>query len=182
MPDTITIGEVDIRAVTRGITATARQIDKAMNRAINKTTDRVHSKTIRAQASAHDIPVKAFRPQRSRGYGGRVLKYKRTARRNKAMVWTGYNDMKSGYIGSLKNAPNHFVAFARKYYFRDGFVAQMRSGHRGIFKNTDNGIEEQTVALSQAPQVHASIVPQVSQIFKRVFRQELNYELNVRGR
>ncbi len=185
----ITVDFEDLQPVLGDLKATTKQLDRSITRAINKTTDQVHSHIIRHMAKQHDIPAKALRKQLG-GYKGRVLKRKANRRRNTGRVWVGKNPIKSGYVGRLKNAPDYGGAFARKYFFKGGFIAQMRSGHTGIFarhatqtmRNKNKAaISETTVELVKADAIAKAARDDVPKIFEKVFAQEFNYEINVKG-
>jgi len=166
-----------INQVIRQLNATPAQIIRAKKRATTKTLTGIKSDAIRALAREHDMPTKAFKKNNSGFFSGRVVK-------KKSSVWLGLNPVKSGYIGRNKAAPNHGGAFARNYFFQDGFLVRMQSGHQGIFKRKNakrNPISEQTVELVHADSIAGRVSHQRGQFFMDTFKRELNYEVN-RGR
>lgn len=179
---TLNIKLENVNDVIADFNAKPGQVERAGKRAINKTLDRIQSAGFRELSKAHDIPAKALRP-RGR-YRGRVVK-RRPKRGASGYVWFGRNPVKTGYIGSLRQAPDYGGAFARKYFFQGGFLVALKSGHTGIFKRKGKSrlpIFEETVALAQAETVIKKIANDKSGDFKKIFARELNYEVNVRGK
>ena len=86
----------------------------------------------------------------------RRFRVKRKNSRTAGTVWLGLNDVMASYIGSglsKKNAEGKFAnqdeggAWAGKYYFAGGFIAEMKSGHIGIFKRGDGMTKNDKVKL-----------------------------------
>lgn len=185
---TVRVEMEGVDAVIKKFKAIPEQIDRAGRRAVSKTLDQMQAKGRSDIAKAHDIPVRTLRPKAGRNnnsrYRGRVVKRK-YKKGTGGHVWFGRNPIKSGYVGGIKNAPSHGGAFARKYFFREGFIASFRSGHIGVFKRDGSArkpITETTVALFKAESVIKKTAESSNGLFKKIFDRELNYEVNVRGR
>ncbi len=179
---TIQVETKGVDAVLRKFNAMPKQIKRASKRAVTKTLKQIETKGRRAIAKAHDIPLKVLR-SKAGSYRGRVVKKKFKGGRA-GSVWFGHNPVKSGYLGSLRNASAYGGAFARRYFFKGGFIAGMESGHQGIFKRTSGSqypIKEQTVALPFAKSIIRNMAKESGGLFKKNMEQELNYEVNVRG-
>jgi hypothetical protein len=179
---TIHVETKGVDAVLKKFNAMPKQIERASKRAVTKTLKQIETKGRRAIAKAHDIPVKVLR-SKSSGYRGRVVKKKFKGGRA-GSVWFGHNPIKSGYLGSLKNASAYGGAFARRYFFKSGFIAGTEGGHKGIFKRTSGSrfpIKEETVALPLAKSILRHTAKESVGLFKKNMEQELNYEVNVRG-
>ncbi|TAN49045.1 MAG: hypothetical protein EPN21_13245 [Methylococcaceae bacterium] len=157
--------------------ALPRQIERASKRTIRKVTAFATSQLARQVALTTQIPLSVLI---HKGKGRRISS--RIAPDGSGAVWLGYNPVKSGYIGQLQQ--DEGGAWARQFYFEKGFVARMRSGHQGVFKRFGKArlpIDEQTVAMLGAKDAAERVAKLVGPRLRDVMRQELNYEVNVRG-
>jgi len=175
---------VDVKGfddVIKQFNATPGQIKRARKRAVKKTVKQITNKGRRAIAEEHHLPQKVLK--KSGNYRGRVLS-RIYHGGSGGHIWFGNNPIKSGYIGRLRNAPNHGGAFARDFYFKGGFIATMRSGHTGIFERDGRKrlpISEADVALDRADGLIRNLAQESRGLFRIILQRELNYEVNVRG-
>ncbi len=162
------------------------QIDRASNRAMNKTAKWAARQVARAIAADDQVPLRALYLHQGRTgrHWARVRFYRADrGRGGKAAVWVGYNPIKAAYVGALRQKPKG--ARAGKHFFEGGFLATMRSGHRGVYRRVGKSrlpIEEQTVPLASAERHVNEVARRIPQRLADVLEQELNYEVNVRGR
>lgn len=166
---TIGIEIKGVDAVVRELNAFPEQAERAEERATRKTVKWAESQLRRAIAKEHDIPFKSIREAR------------RVQSKNK-LIWLGYNPVKAGYAGKLKQLEGGAMAGA--YYFEGGFMATLRSGHTSIFKRRGRArlpIDEQKVELVKAEAIAEREAKKIESRFFQILRQELNYEMNVRG-
>ena len=158
-----------------------KMIQSAIRSAITRTTKKLE-KDIEDQTSRDlDIPKTALAKFR--------VKSKRLA--DTGFVWMGYNPIKSGYIKSLKQ--EDWGASARSYLFKGGFVAQMKSGHRGIYlrvgpkrlmtsglfsgKNRQPIVEER-VSILKSPAIVREVMPKVAAWYQAELAKAITKSLN----
>jgi hypothetical protein len=97
-------------------------------------------------------------------------------------VWLGYNPVKAGYAGKLRQEDGG--AWAGPYYFAGGIVATMRSGHSSIFKRGigkrlgRQTLIEQTVELPQADSIAAQVEILARVELQRRYNEKLQALLN----
>ena len=125
----------------------AEQALKEMTAAIRNTKNRAITATMR---SARD-DLKAKMPIKANVKATIFKRFRVKTKRYKdsGVVWMGLNDVKAGYVGKLEQIESG--AFAGQYFFKGGFVAQMQSGHEGIFTRISKQrlpIKEETVDLN----------------------------------
>lgn len=170
----------DIRAALDERPEMAR---RALVRTINKVLASAVSQGLRAIAAADAIPLKVLRGSKAKGRRGRGI-VRRAVRGNlTGIAWFGTNPIKAGYLGT----PRRTAGGARvgQHVFPGSFVATMPSGHVGIFHRAGRArlpIVEEVVRLTAAPQAIDGIKRRIPERLAVVFNQEMNYELNVRGR
>ncbi|MGR8932651.1 MAG: hypothetical protein ACU836_18685 [Gammaproteobacteria bacterium] len=113
---------LDAKAVLGVLDALPGNIDKVTRSAIGATTTWAKKEGQKRLAASTGIKPSVF------------SQYRVKARRwiDNGVIWFGYNDVKSGYVGNLTQ--DSAGAWAEQYYFAGGFVAEMLSGHVGIFK------------------------------------------------
>lgn len=117
-------------------------------------------------------------PQRGSGYGS---------------VWVGTQPVKAAAVGTLRQTRRG--TRAGRHVFPGSFLATLRSGHRASFHRAstlirkspgawgDNlPIVEDVVELEGATQVAAGVQRRAPARLLELLRQEVNYEINVRGR
>jgi hypothetical protein len=165
--------------VIREFGAPPKQADRASKRAVRKTLSWAATQAGREIAQTTQIPLRSLRK--------RGAKYNRLALRIRrdepgGLLWIGYNPVKAAYVGTPKQLKRG--ARSGKHFFERAFKATTKSGHVGIFKRRGQGrlpIDEQAVQLQQVPQVAEGLQGRMGQRLTDLLRQELNYEVNVRG-
>lgn len=126
------------------------------------------------------------------GFRERVFKtfrVKKKRQRWAGYVWLGYNEVKAGYIGPLTQQAGG--ASVAGHYFEGGFIAKMRSGHRGIFKRAEitegyrgrlrQPIVHQSVEIRGAQELMATLAQETEQVLYNNFAssiRQLNPYLN----
>lgn len=156
-----------VDAVLADFVALPEQIQKAAKRAQAKASTYAAGRLAALVAESSGVPASAIR-RRIRSTSGRV--------------WLGYNPIPAAYVGRLEQDPRG--AFAGEFFFDRSFVATMPSGHRGVFKRAGKPrlpIEEQGVTLARVPEIAAGLQADIGDRFAELLRQELNFEVNVRG-
>jgi len=143
-------------------------IKQSVRSAMTKTMRRVEKELEATTASAFDIPKNV------------LAKYRVKARRvgTTGLVWMGYNPIKSGYVGSLKQ--EDWGASARSYLFEGGFIAKLRSGHKGIFKRQGPArlpIQEQKISLLKAPVLAAQVRDRANRYYQEELQSQLAQKL-----
>jgi hypothetical protein len=178
-----------IRIETRGLRetltallATPKQVETAERRAVNKTARWASATAARRIAEANAIPLKAITRGRI-GKRGRVRV--RLARRGgiSASVWLGTLPVPGAYAGRLTQTRRG--ARAGRHFFERAFLATMPTGHRGVYRRVGPAslpIREQTVKLDLAGRIVAQVERELPARLSSLLRQELHFELNVRGR
>lgn len=189
----------DLLSLGRQLQATARQVVKIEQRTVRKTLRWAAVQTARGIARANRVPLGAMYGTRISGGGSRprnAPQSRRAARIRVTMpnaghadgaVWIGYAGVKASYIGKLRDVPGG--ARAGRQFFERAFVAQMRSGHVGIFRRIPGTrgrsgrekLKEQFAQLDRAQSVVDDVQARIPQRLNEVARQELRYELLVRG-
>lgn len=195
MPDNIRLDASMLDDVIAEFQATPKQALAASKRAIRKASTFGRGRVSRAVASVHGIPQKGLK-KRSRVT---VSKVKTDARFGvSAYIWVGTLPLRASDVG--KPRQTRAGVTVGKHKFPGSFIATMPTGHTGVFKRqgvkremtrgrykgTDTKrqpIKEQTVALPRARAAMETvrdreILPRLLELM----RQELNYEVNVRGR
>lgn len=178
----------------------------ALRRAINKTGGWARSHGSRAIAQENGLPLSVLRGKRDasgKRQGARVALYPASGEDLSALVWFGLAPIKASKLGTLRQTPLGAKVGSR--LFEGAFVAGVHAGvgsafrrlgenvpsglggriHTGIFMRRGSSrlpIDEQYVYLSASTNALRRIAAQVPIRMRTVFRQELNYELNVRGR
>jgi hypothetical protein len=143
-------------------------IRQTITSAMTKTMKRMEKDLETAAAKEFDIPKPVLAKWR--------IKSKRVG--TNGLVWMGYNPIKSGYIGILRQ--EDWGASARSYFFKGGFVATMNSGHKGIFMRAGKGrkpIREQKVSLLKAPILAAQVKTRANEYYQQEIATQLVYKL-----
>lgn len=157
----ITLDDSAVQAVLQSMPAS---IGKAKNKAVANTTRYADKEAKRRMAKATGIKQTVF--QRFR--------VKKRLRLGNGVVWLGYSDVKSGYVGKLSQA--YKGAFAGPYYFESGFVAEMKSGHTAVFKRKGKSrlpIVEQVVKITAAEIVMQGLASDASKELERQVESQL---------
>lgn len=179
---TIALGEH--QTILRRFAATEGQVKRASSRSIKKVTGWAGSQVARGIAAEDAVPLRALTS--GAGRTGRMHKrvWVRKPKGNgtSGSVWLGHNPVKAAYLGRLSQ--QKLGAKAGRHFFLGGFIATMRSGHRSVFMRDTRArlpITEETLELESAQRVVDRVSGQVPQRLTTMLRQELNYEVNVRG-
>lgn len=166
----------------------------ALRRAINKTLKWAQSHGTRAIAQEQGVPLKVLRSRK------RIAIHPATNNDLSGLAWFGLAPIKAGYLGVLRQTSSGAKAGSR--FFAGAFVATMQTGassafrklgesvpsglndptHTGIFKREGKSrfpIKEQYVSISASQNALRRIAGQVPGRMRTVFRQEMNYAVNV---
>jgi|GEM_PF-556906 len=170
--------------------ASVPQINKAVVRALRKTTKWIETHSKRELGVALSIPQRVIS---NRFFHDMQLKDGKRS----VNVWFGLNPVSVSSLGRLSQ--NSIGAKAGKHQFVGSFVASMKSGHTGIFKRVYQGggerskrddgqwtelpIEEETFEIeSLAQPIIERYYARAEARFKQVLKQEVHYVLNVEGK
>lgn len=138
------------------------------------TIQRAHYKSI-SEATAWAKKELLSRITLDTGFRARVFTgYRVKSKRNRGagIVWLGYNEVKTGYVGKLTQQASG--ASVAGHYFAGGFVATMRSGHAGIWKRLDDGrLVEQTIEIPGARQLMENVAQETEQVLYDNFASNL---------
>lgn len=175
----------DLAKVPNFLGATQRQIDRASKRTVRKVATSAASQAAREIAAAHDLPVSLLR---KRGQPWTRVHLKHAARGIEtegpvSIVWIGVQPIKAIYAGAARQRKDGVRV--RGHFFGGAFISRMPSGHRGIFLRRGRErlpIDEQKIELDQAAGIVRKLQGAIPSRLSTVFKQEMNYELNVRGK
>jgi len=110
-----------------------------------------------------------------------------------ALVWLGYNPVKAGYVGQLKQ--EEWGARARSYLFPGSFIVRLRSGHMSIFRRegamramthgnhigkVKQPIVEERVASPEAPVIAERVKGMVGPWFTDEFNKQVTRRLKLK--
>lgn len=144
-------------------------IRQSITSAMTKAMKRLEKDLESAAAKEFDIPKPVLAKYR--------VKSKRVV--SNGLVWMGYNPIKSGYVGNLRQ--EDWGASARSYLFKGGFVARMKSGHQGIFMRSGKKrfpIKEQKISLLKAPMLAAQVRERASEYYQQELATQLANKLS----
>ncbi|MEQ1529091.1 MAG: hypothetical protein ABL925_07230 [Methylococcales bacterium] len=161
---TIVIDATEAEAL---LTRLPRQIDRAMKSAVDTTTTWAKKEEQSRMAARLNIPKSIFTKVRVKGNTNRD--------RTSGLVWMGIRPVKSGFVGKLSQIESG--AFAREYFFQGGFIATMRSGHKGIFKRVVRQslpIREETVNLDVGVDIRNAVAAETQTQLAERFLKKLN--------
>lgn len=168
----------DKKAIKR-FNALPAQIDKASIRSIRKVTNWARGQLASHIAKANLIPVRALKSKKAR------RSFSTSPRRGVpvGVVWLGTNPVKAAYVGKPRDAKGG--AKSGKHYWEGAFAETMNTGHRSVWRRVGEErlpIFEETVELNE----QESLLREVSSLsykhYEKVLLQEINYEVNVKGR
>jgi len=185
MPGYLSASVEGLEDVVDAFDALDDQIDRAANRAKNKAAKWAAKQVASGIAADDAVPVRAlYKASGSGRHKKRVqISFADHGVGGYAAVWVGYNPIKAAYLGSLRQQRRG--ARAGKHFFERAFLATMRSGHRGVYLRSGNArlpIDEQYVPLNSAERNVEAVSRRIPIRLAELFEQELNYEVNVRGR
>lgn len=179
----ISISLTNLDGVVSQFRAQPEMINRASNAAVTAVTRKTEREMENRLAKAADLPRKPLA----------IFRIKRVNRlpRGTGVVWAGYNAIKSGYVGKLKQ--EDWGASAGSYLFPGGFVAKMQSGHEGIFKRQGpprmmtrgryawkkkkQPIVEQRVRLPKTPDIADDVSGEVGLWFQDEFAKQVTRRL-----
>ncbi len=177
----IEVPKQEVDKILATFAATRAQIDRASLRAINKTIRWVHTnlkRIYRQELAASGFPVAQKHLTR------RLKRLRASRRRRLGIVWLGLNAFPLIALGKGRRTKQGRVVKGRLY--RQVFHAAMPTGHEGHFKRkgeTRLPIVTQYFKHEITPE---SLIGRTEKLvlstFLRIFRAELNYELNVRAK
>lgn len=176
-------------AVLADFVAKPGQIARASRRAVQKVTRSVGGVLARELAREHKLPLSIFGAGAGRGRrvrfsrGSSVTDPIKTGQAAVGTIWIGHRPIKASHLGTPRQTRTG--ARAGKHLFERAFVATTASGHTTVFKRTGRSrlpIEEQTVSLDKSGDIIDRIAATIPARLADLLRQELNYEVNVRGR
>jgi hypothetical protein len=187
-----------IRRLLESFSELPNQVIRAKRRALKTTTRQIGKSVKRDIAKDNKIAQKVLGPRKTDGSGGRNRIRTPLITPDLGLVWVGYNDIAMAYMGKYRDRYPHGVDF-RGVNYPHAFVAEMQSGHVGVFERLPPGIgwsrgrpttwqpnlkiRELAVRLQNVAQA----VEQSRQSeaggdrLEANFARELNYEVNVRG-
>ena len=181
MPIKIDIVAGDLEQTVRALEANSPAARRALIRAVRRVVKSAGTQATRDIAKRSDIPVRALR-QTNRVFTR--LPFNTQRDQVSGSVWVGYKPISARMVGELRQEDGG--AWAGKYYFERGFIAQMKksSGLRSIFERRGRRrlpIDEGKVALTIAEPVMRQIERASRARLRDVLIRELNFELNVKG-
>lgn len=152
-------------------------LKRAMGRANRKLSRWFSTQAGRAISQQYGLKVGQFQKIRIT-----VSKADFNAQGKPAMVWIGANPVAAHLIGTPKAAPAYQGAFAKKYFFKDGFVAQVGGGGRKIFKRrgaTRLPIDLQGVDIKHGAEESVKrLIKRGREHYKKILSQEINFEIS----
>jgi len=158
---------------------------RAASRTVRKVTRWASGRIARDIARSSRVPLRALTKGGSTGRGKRIRARLPRQGEMSGSVWVGWSPIKATYVGRLsQNRRPGGGARAGQHRFPGSFVATMRSGHRGVFTRSVESrlpIEEEGVELLEAEAAVRRAKDEMGLRIQNVLRQELNYELNVKG-
>lgn len=190
----------NIEGVQTALLVHGHKAQVALRRTINKTVGWTRSRGARLIAQEHGVPLKVMI---GKGRHRRVRTFPATGDNLSGLVWFGLAPLKASYLGTPRQTRLGVKVGNR--FFEGAFVADVKTGvasayrrlgesvpsgikgstHTGIFKRVGRSrlpIKEQYVYLGASQQGLQQLARQVPGHLRTVFKQELNYEVNVRGR
>lgn len=173
--------EVDnIQKVVRELQFLSPRTRRAANRAVRKTVTWATNRIIKEGAAAADVKQAGLRR------GIRLPRGKRVYRRDittknlqaEASVYTGYNPLKTHYVGAINRWRRGQTPRVRSHTFPNAFVLQFKNGYRGIFRRGPGGqLVEETVDLDPVDKAVMRVARDVDDHLKGVLANELLIEL-----
>lgn len=145
----------------------AEQALHEMTRAIRNTKNRAITATMRS--AREDLKAKMPIKANMEATIFKRFRIKSKRWRDSGVVWMGLNEVKSGYVGELEQIESG--SYAGHRFFRGGFVAEMASGHEGIFQRINGNqslpIKEETVNLNIGFEVAVDVARQAERELKQ---------------
>lgn len=162
---------LDASELERFLEAAPRKVFAARRSAIRTTVTFADREMKKRMTAATGLPSTVFSK----------IRVRKRVNSTEGSVWLGYNPVKAGYAGKLRQDDGG--AWAGRYYFVGGIVATMRSGHssifkRGIGKRGRDTLIEQTVDLPQADAIAAQVAALARVELQRRYNEKLQALLN----
>lgn len=185
----IDLGE-ELAHLEAQLLASVPQINKAVTRALKKTTKWIETHSKRELGVALSLPQRVLS---ARYMHDMVVKDGRRS----VHVWFGLNPIVITDLGNLSQ--NAIGAKAGKHQFVGSFVAQMKSGHKSIFKRKydgggirskrDDGQWTELPIIRETIDIEDIAEPIIERYyaraeirFKEILEQEIHYVLHVEGK
>ena len=162
-----------------GFNALQEQIKRARYQAAKKASSYAGGLIARGISKADAIPLKTLTKggQSRRGQRVRVGKPFKSGGIN---VWVGYNPIRSAYLGRLTQ--QKAGARAGAHFFERAKIRTMKSGHKGAWYIGAGKFIEAEAEINSARLVVAEARIKVPVRMAQLMQQELNYQVNVKGR
>lgn len=186
----IALDRPSLQRYLRYIEAKPKQVDRASHTAMKRTLKWGASALVRGLSQQHDIPGKVIRGKSSNPHNAGKKNADRIRVRNpsymeinpKGYLWVGSKPIAAGYIGRLRQLKRG--AKTRSHMFTGAFVAEMKSGHQGIFQRDGQerlGINQHYVQLHEADQVVAYVKRNLPLKLRAQMDQQMRFQVDVRG-
>jgi hypothetical protein len=176
------IDNMDIEETIRQLQRLNPRLRAAANRAVRKTVTWSYNSIINSGATAADLRkrpsalARGIRLPRGKRVHRRDLKVR--SKGSEASVYTGYNPLKTHYIGKIPKWKKGQTPRVRSHKFPGAFVVKFKNGYDGIFKRSAGGkLKEETLPLPQVEQVVRQLRPKAGMYLKGVLATELEKEL-----
>ena len=161
---------------------------RAATRAQNKTLRWARAQAASRLAKINNVPSRAIR--------GRVRSFPANPAKPYALLWLGVWPLSPSAGGNMSQTRSG--ARAGRNVFPGSFVATMPDGNTSIFDRARNGqrrtagrpatspanlpIVQQSIYLEGQDEVQAQLVDEGADRYRALMIQELNFELNVKGK
>ena len=168
----IVVGLDGIDEALARLQATPQQLARASKRTVAKGTRFAGAEMRRGLAAMLGVPQKALTDRKRIRIDP-----------DKGLVWIGYNPIAAIYLGNARQTKSGVPVAGRN--FEHAFLATMPTGHVGIYRRVGKSrlpIKEVTVPLTGIEQIADQVRQSTATRLPVIFQQELNYEVNVRGR
>jgi hypothetical protein len=152
------------------------QVKRAARNAINKITRLIKKELGGSIPKRAGSSVAGFRRVRSRSSRSTVKKARRSGGVQESSVFMGTNDIAARFAGKPRQIGSDVRA--GRHLFRDSFIVEMSNGFRGVFKEVDGKLKQQTfrVAGAEALSIRARNKYVSTEILGREVNQNLELE------
>ena len=187
------VDEFSARNVSRDLQGLEREVNRALGRAVRKTTRWANTHAARGIAHRNQLPVGALLG-RGRFKTKRLFMRMPNRRTGTAgSVWVGAKDYTVSNLGKVRQTRNG--TRVGRHSFPGSFVATMRDGRLSSFQRAsvlthrsprawspNLPVREDRIELQGVGEVTSDIQRKVGPRLNDLLQQELKYEINVRGR
>ncbi len=193
----IDIDRRDIDAMTKVAHATEGQIERARVRALRKVAKPIERAILQTAAKRLRVPQKALADRffsNSIGKGDEVLRVWigawalspfsiGTPRQQVTGVRVGARFYRGAWLGSVYTLEEKvWIRLRSPHYSEELYPTRYRKGDRGLARNHRFPVVRAAVPIDGViAEVLADDGPEFGERFLRIFDQELNYEVNVKG-